>query len=143
MKVAFSLAFVTDPQMPDAVYFVCQQHHPENFWKPDYQRHDNGAASLQSVWLQSRDPGASARFLARLFPAQSRLVSEEGGMTLELEHGRVAVRTPAALASRFPGIELPPQERGPAFAAISVRRGAAARGDPWCESVAGVHVELV
>ena len=38
-RVAFSLAFVTHKKMPEAVFFTCQQHAPQYFWKPEYQKH--------------------------------------------------------------------------------------------------------
>src|SRR6185295_4118129 len=43
VRVAFSLAFVTDPRMPDSALFTCQQHAPKFFWKREYQVHANGA----------------------------------------------------------------------------------------------------
>ena len=47
--VGFSLAFATDPRMPEAAFFSCQQHAPQFFWKPEYQNHDNGA-QVCSAW---------------------------------------------------------------------------------------------
>jgi len=43
VEVSFSLAFATDPRLPDAAFFTCHQHTPEFFWKPEYQRHANTA----------------------------------------------------------------------------------------------------
>lgn len=38
-QVAFSLAFVTHPRMPDLGFFTCHQRHaPAVFWKPQYQQ---------------------------------------------------------------------------------------------------------
>jgi len=36
--VAFSLAYVTDGRMPEIAFFTCQQHAPQYFWKPEYQK---------------------------------------------------------------------------------------------------------
>ena len=47
--VAFSLAFALSEQTPDAPMFTCHQHAPELFWKPDYQRHENGLTSPSSA----------------------------------------------------------------------------------------------
>ena len=49
VRVAFSLAFAPPPEMPDAAFFTCQQHAPEYFWKPDYQKHPNGAKTLPRI----------------------------------------------------------------------------------------------
>ena len=140
VTVAFSLAFVTDAAMPDAAWFVCQQHHPQHFWKPEYQRHANAAVRMSCVWLQCDEPARHADFLARLF-SEGRVDAEDGGITLSLPRGRVALRTPAALARRFPGAALPPSARGPAFAAVSV--DTTGGGAPSISEVAGLIVERV
>ena len=46
--VAFSLAFTSDARMPEAGFFTCQHHFPENFWRLEYQRHQNGAMRLDA-----------------------------------------------------------------------------------------------
>jgi hypothetical protein len=138
VTVAFSLAFVTDPAMPRAAWFVCQQHHPEHFWKPEYQRHANGAARMGSVWMQAPDPARHGDFLARRF-AEGRVVEADGGVDLVLPRGRVALRTPEALAARFPGAPLPPAGAGPAFAALAIE---GAGGPAQRHALAGLLVEL-
>lgn len=61
--VAFTLAFATDNRLPDASFFVCQQHHPEAFWSPALQRHENGATNAAGVWLDVKHPDDHASFL--------------------------------------------------------------------------------
>ena len=46
VTVGFSLAFATDPRLPNAAFFTCQQHSPEHFWNPRYQRHPNRALTV-------------------------------------------------------------------------------------------------
>jgi len=41
VKVAFSLAFARDAGAPGVGFAVCEQHFPENFWNPAFQRHAN------------------------------------------------------------------------------------------------------
>ena len=119
VTVAFTLAFVTHPQMPDAAWFVCQQHFPEHFWKPQYQQHRNGARAMQCVWMQARNPAQFKDFLAQLF-TEGQVTEQDGGITLELDYGRVALRTAQALAEKFPRLPLPADTNGPRFAAVSV-----------------------
>jgi catechol 2,3-dioxygenase-like lactoylglutathione lyase family enzyme len=64
-RVAFRLAFTGDASVDGLGFFVCQQETPESFWKPDYQRHDNGARRLRSVTLATPEREATARFLAK------------------------------------------------------------------------------
>ena len=48
--VAFTLAFGTNAQAPQAGFFVCQHHHPENFWT----RRFNGTPTARLASSQSR-----------------------------------------------------------------------------------------
>ena len=61
--VAFSLAFARDDRLPDAGFFVCQQHHPEAFWNPQLQRHPNRANLTAAVTLDVERPQDHAGFL--------------------------------------------------------------------------------
>jgi catechol 2,3-dioxygenase-like lactoylglutathione lyase family enzyme len=117
--VAFSLAFVTEPRMPDAAFFTCQQHAPEYFWKPDYQRHANGAHAVVEVVMLANDPGGLADFFGRLAEADavSRL---DGALRVKLGAGALSVLDATRLAQRFPGIRLADVLRKPHFAGYSI-----------------------
>ena len=62
-RVAFSLGFADTPALPGLGFFVCQQHTPEAFWKPDYQAHANTARRIVSAQVTASDPAAATRFL--------------------------------------------------------------------------------
>src|SRR5258708_9453296 len=64
VKVAFSLAFAADAMAPDAGYFTCQQHYPENFWNPAFQTHANGTAGIAGVVMVSENPEAHRHFVS-------------------------------------------------------------------------------
>ncbi len=66
VTVGFSLAFVTHPDMSDAVFFCCQQHAPQYFWRPEYQRHSNGAMACSGVTMTAAEPAAFSEFFAKL-----------------------------------------------------------------------------
>lgn len=70
-KVSFSLAFVTHPAMPDVAFFTCQQHAPQYFWKPEYQRHANGATAIVEVVMAADAPARFADFFGRLLDPQA------------------------------------------------------------------------
>src|SRR5437899_11081728 len=46
VTVGFSLTFVTARRMPEAAFFVSQQHAPQSFWNPEYPRHRHGAPAV-------------------------------------------------------------------------------------------------
>ncbi|HKU95234.1 MAG TPA: VOC family protein [Vineibacter sp.] len=100
VRVGFSLAFATHPEMPEATFFCCQQRHPpELFWKPDYQRHANGARRLVEIVMVAAEPETVAAHVARVLDAPQAAIA--GGVAVGAASDRVSVVTPAALATRF------------------------------------------
>lgn len=102
-KVAFTIAFVVNERMPNTVFFCCQQHAPEAFWQPEYQRHVNGAENFSSVTLSAEDPCSHAAFFQALF-GESRV--EIAGETLHIHTvmGEIDVLSPGAVSRRFAGV---------------------------------------
>ncbi|MBK9082998.1 MAG: VOC family protein [Rhizobiales bacterium] len=102
LHVAFSLAFARSPLIRDAGFFVCQQHHPENFWNPAFQTHPNGARRLAAVVMTADGPSDHAEFLSHL-TRQREMLATSMGLELALPDGRLEVLTPAAFAFRYGG----------------------------------------
>lgn len=99
--VAFTLAFVTNPLMPEIAFFSCQQHNPAMFWKPEYQAHENGATGISGVTLVAEDPGRHGSFVADLVgDADPR--TEGGGVLVETADGDVRIQSPERFEARFP-----------------------------------------
>jgi hypothetical protein len=119
VTVGFSMAFVTDPRAPEIAFFACQQHAPEHFWKPDYQRHANGGRVVSEVVMVAPDPPALADLFAGL---QGAAAVRDTGDALAVDTGRgtVSVIRPQAFAERFgdAGIDNPPET--PYFAGYAV-----------------------
>lgn len=117
--VAFSLSFVTDERMPEAVFFACQQHAPQYFWKPDYQLHANGAVAVVETMMVADEPAALAGLFAGLQDeAAVRLV--DGGLEVATARGRVTVLAPAQAEERFPGLPLRGAPASPHFVGYRV-----------------------
>lgn len=104
-RVAFSLAFASDRLAPQAGFFVCQQHAPENFWNSDLQRHANGATGIPGVLMIAENPSAHAEFLSA-FSGERDLVSNSAGIVASTPRGAIEVVTAAALAFHT-GLVLP------------------------------------
>ena len=112
-RVGFSLAFATDPAMPGIAFFTCQQRHPpELFWKPEYQRHPNGALRVIEVVMSAPEPAAHRDFLERLTESAAELAP--GRLTIGARGDRITVLGPSELASRLPGLAI---EASPRFCA--------------------------
>jgi len=118
--VAFTLTFVTDPSMPAIAFFCCQQHNPEVFWKPQYQRHANGASAIAAVTLVDPQPARQRVFFSRLLGSErieespdALLIHCAGAVVRVLSPQRFAADYPAARAGAAAG-------QGTAFRAASV-----------------------
>jgi catechol 2,3-dioxygenase-like lactoylglutathione lyase family enzyme len=115
VTVSFTLAFATDAAMPDAAFFVTQKHAPQHFWKPQYQRHANGATAVREVMMVADPPDHAADFLARLLgraavagPAGHRIALDAGAVTI-MDAGQLQGRCPLAArngGTRFVGIRV-------------------------------------
>ncbi len=104
-RVGFSLAFATDPAMPGIAFFTCQQRHPpELFWKPEYQRHPNGALRVIEVVMSAPEPAAHRSFLERLTESAAELAPDR--LTIGERDDRITVLGPSELARRLPGLSV-------------------------------------
>jgi hypothetical protein len=119
--VGFSLAFVTDPKLPNMAFFTCQQHAPQHFWKAQYQRHPNRALTVLEVSLVAQSPSDHAQFLSAFSGIRAEPI--KGGITLRTTRGNISCVTPTRFAESF--ARTPPDlSSGPCFGGftIGVRR---------------------
>jgi len=100
VTVGFSLAFATMPEMPEAVFFTCQQHAPQYFWKPEYQSHPNGATAVREVVIVADAPGNLASFFAKLQPPCAVSVDTKG-LQIATARGQVTVLATDKFMDRF------------------------------------------
>lgn len=101
-EVGFSLAFTFSPLMPDCGFFTCHNRFPQNFWKPDYQRHANGALRLTTVAITCRDPADHHEFLGGFTGARD-LAMTSFALDVPLPGGLVSVLSPQGWLARFGG----------------------------------------
>jgi hypothetical protein len=134
VKVAFSLAFAQDKAAPDTGFFTCQQHYPENFWNPQFQRHANGVTGVAGVVLVADNPADHHVFL-KAFSGVSDLKSTSSGITIETPRGEIQVMDPAAFRQHF-GAEPPDVARGMRLAAIRFAAGTVARAVLGAQAIA-------
>ena len=117
VTVGFSLAFVTDKSMPEAVFFTCQQHAPEYFWKPEYQRHPNGASVVTEVVMVAESPNELTGLFGGLQGKDAVSVAE-GILRVTTARGDVTVLSPSDFEARF-GVA-PTGPASPHFAAFRI-----------------------
>ena len=63
VKVGFSLAFADDKLAPDIHFATCQQHYPENFWNPAFQKHANSVSGIAGVVAVAEEPERHRNFM--------------------------------------------------------------------------------
>ncbi len=116
VKVGFALAFARDAEAPETGFATCQQHYPENFWNPAFQRHPNSAAGIASAVLVAENPADHHIFLSA-FTGVRDLASTSSGVTASTLRGDIKVMDPAAFRNRF-GAEPPDVRAGARLAAV-------------------------
>jgi catechol 2,3-dioxygenase-like lactoylglutathione lyase family enzyme len=123
VKVGFSLAFAEDKLSPDIHFATCQQHYPENFWNPEFQKHANGVSQINGVVLVADKPAEQLKFLEAYSGAAAVQIDEDGdrgaggGYRIELPRGVIDVVTQEAFTHRF-GLAAPSPEHGARMAAL-------------------------
>ena len=126
VKVGFSLAFAADQAAPDIHFATCQQHYPENFWNPAFQRHANGVETVAGVVAVAEQPARHRDFLLAFSSAPSAHDTGDG-FTIALPRGAIEMTTPVAFERRF-GLPAPDVSRGARLAALRFSGKTLAKG---------------
>ena len=130
-KVAFTLAFASAELSPKASFFVCQQHYPENFWNPEFQRHDNQATRISSVTLAAPEPEQLRGFINAFTGVQPG--SPDGDdLSYRLDGGHIDVLTPDDAAEIYGSIEAELDQ--PSFVAFAIRVEDMQRQARWLDA---------
>jgi catechol 2,3-dioxygenase-like lactoylglutathione lyase family enzyme len=116
VKIAFSNAFARDAKAPDIGFAASQQHYPENFWYPEFQRHANTANAVAGVVLVAENPSDHHIFLSA-FTSERELQATSSGITAPTLRGDIRVMDPAAFHNHF-GIAAPAVSAGARLAAL-------------------------
>lgn len=120
VRVAFTLAFATDPRMPEAAFFCCQQHAPQHFFKPQYQSHANGAETVDEVLMMAEDPMSLADFFCKIQERQSVETSSEG-LVVHTPCGRILVQTRENAGQRLGGLDALGVTSNPSLIGFAIR----------------------
>jgi len=100
VKLAFSLAFASDPASPNVRFAVCQHHFPENFWDPAFQTHASGVGAVPGVAMVADNPADHHIFL-KAFTGVSDLHSSSIGIKARIENGDVEIMEPVSFRDQF------------------------------------------
>lgn len=123
--VGFSLTFVGDTDLPDMAFFTCKQWRPDLFWKEDYQRHANGAQTIDEVFVVAPDTTTPANFLSA-FADTTEIETGSGVARVRTARGTLGVYTPDVFERMFPGAFAASALAAPRFAGFAIGTGDAA-----------------
>jgi len=138
VKVAFSLVFAEDKLAPETGFFTCQQHYPENFWNPAFQKHANGVTGVAGVVFVADNP-ADHHVFFKAFAGVTDLKSTSSGITIDTPRGEIQVMDAAAYRLHF-GVEPPDATRGMRLAAIRFSVGDIAKAKGALGTFASAHM---
>jgi len=103
VTVGFKLTFVPDPTTPEAIFFTCDhQHAPEYFYKPAFQKHENGAVAIDEVMMVANDPSKSEGYFSRLYGAEN-VQNLDGQLIVQGKGSRFVIMTPGDFSTLYPG----------------------------------------
>lgn len=139
VKLGFSLAFAEDGSAPDIHFAVCQQHYPENFWNPEFQKHAIRATGVNGVVLVADTPARHLGFMQGFTGAKAAR-QHAGGFAIETPRGTIETVTPNVFVSRY-GITAPDVARGARLAALrfAVADVSLLQGLPIGAGIGGVY----
>ncbi|BBK40804.1 hypothetical protein STVA_08240 [Allostella vacuolata] len=103
-EAAFDTTQFPPEATPDARMFCCQHLTPQTVWVPSLLHHANSAQGLAEVLLATDDPAAAAPAYARIFDRGSAAIP--GGVAVPTGNTPLSLLRPAALAARYPGVDL-------------------------------------
>jgi len=103
---------------PGARMFVCEHLTRDVVWRPEHQRHANGATGLAAVAIVCADVARTAQPYERLFDAKAKPIAE--GVLVETADTPIAFVTAQSLARRLPEVWISARP-APLIAALFVR----------------------
>lgn len=103
---------------PGCRLFACQHFTRELVWRPEYQRHANGAAEIAALAVVAEDPAAAATSYGKLLAARPQAIEE--GLLVQTGSAPIALASRWKLGHRLHGVGLPLRPR-PLVAALFVR----------------------
>jgi hypothetical protein len=115
VKVGFSLAFADDAAAPEIHFASCQQHYPQNFWNPAFQKHANSVTGIAGTVVVAERPDIHQDFFENFVGAKA--IRLDGGFTVPTPRGEIDVLRPAAFVHRF-GVTPPDVASGARLAAL-------------------------
>jgi catechol 2,3-dioxygenase-like lactoylglutathione lyase family enzyme len=117
-EARFRIVQLPPDASPGCRMFACQHFTREIVWRPELQRHANGAAAIAAVAVVAEDVEAAAASYGKLLAARPQAIEE--GLLVQTGSAPVALASRWKLGHRLHGVGLPLRPR-PLVAALFIR----------------------
>jgi len=117
-EARFRITTLPGDATPGLHSFACQHFTPGLVWRPEYQRHANGAIGLAAVAVIAEDPPVAAASYAKVVGEPPRKIDE--GLLVACGSVPIAIASRGKLGRRLRDVAMPPRAR-PVAAALFVR----------------------
>jgi catechol 2,3-dioxygenase-like lactoylglutathione lyase family enzyme len=114
----FRITQIPPRATPGGRVLVCEHLTRDLVWRPEHQRHANGATELAAVAILCEDVAQAAQPYERLFDAKAKPIAE--GLLVETGGAPLAFVTAASLAKRLPQVRISARP-APLMAAVFIR----------------------
>lgn len=119
-EARFRIVQLPPTASPGCRMFACQHFTRDVVWRPENQRHANGAAEIAAIAVVAEDVQAAAADYGRLVGMRPQKIEE--GLLVQTGSAPIALASRWKLGHRLHGVGLPPRAR-PLVAALFVRVG--------------------
>jgi 4-hydroxyphenylpyruvate dioxygenase-like putative hemolysin len=117
-EARFRVSMAARGSTPGGQLFVVEHFTRELVWRPEYQRHANGAVEIAAVAIVAEDVAATARPYERLFARQAEPIAE--GLKVLTGDAPLAFVTARSLAAKLPNVRIGARP-APMMAALFIR----------------------
>ena len=117
-EARFRIVQLPPQASPGCRMFACQHFSRDIVWRPEYQRHANGATEIAAVAVIAEFPESAAACYGRVMAAAPQKIEE--GFLVQTGSAPIALATRWKLGHRLHGVGLPLRPR-PQVAALFVR----------------------
>ena len=121
------------------VYF-CEHQTPDLVWRPEWQRHPNGALAIARVVAAAVDPQRSAKLFRDLF-GSGAVAERDGRLVMAAGTAQIELVPPEAVAAEFGEAAAEPAGRTDYLAALAIKVRSLPEAAERLRAVPGVRVE--
>lgn len=112
----FRTTHLSRSEVPFGRLYFCQHFTRDLVWRPEWQRHPNGAQEITGLMMSAEQPAVVASLFTRMFDAEP---SQSGAGRLTFSAGSTSLEIlPRAEAARQLGDAMPAPSNRPAFIAL-------------------------